>query len=808
MYNISDIDYFKFTDSSLKFGDNVTFKIHYYGSRENPFGYKWATFCGTNMVGGGSLLSQDQECKALVSSGNTVYLEVYYDQSRSQYFNYGEEFVAEMYVNGVRVGNDTTEPDGKAYIDGIYYNFTEENAEVISGSNAYSGAVFIPASITYKGKIYNVISIGTDAFANCTGLTSITIPPSLKGIGENAFYNCTGLKKVIVSDIAGWCGISFSGNEANPLTKANHLFSNASTEIKNLVIPNGVTSIGSYAFRYCTGLTSVTIPNSVTSIGDFSFDGCSGLTSITIPNSVTRIGNAALWGCSSLTSISIPIPNSVTEIGYKAFEKCSGITSITIPSSVISIGEHAFRYCSALKKVIVPDIAAWCGISFSNYQANPLSTAQHLFSDESTEIKDLVIPYGVNINKFVFSGCSGLTSVTIPNSVTNIGEEAFTNCSGLTTITIPNSVTSIDRYAFKYCSGLTYVTIPESVTSIGDASFWSCGLTDVYCHAKIVPSTNSNAFYNSPIASATLHIPTGSIDLYKTTSPWSNFGTIISFETDDFLALYDSLLWTAKRELAAARGIKEVIQSVSQLSSPYTESSEGSLAALLDGNINTFWHSNWKNGNVAGGIHYLQVDLLEHVDTKMYVSFTRRPTENDHVTNMSVMGSNNPNASKTICKNLLTFSCPYTSNTETITSPTFDTKGYRYLRFYANETNSNRGFWHISEFQLYSVAPASETLVIYMDGEDERLQAIIDEQAKLRLDQIGEAEYNALKEAYDAFMVKLAEIVDGIENVSDGNINPASTSIYNPNGLHISSPQKGINIIRYPDGTSKKFLLK
>ena len=324
---------------------------------------------------------------------------------------------------------------------------------------------------------YRVTAIGDKGFYNCASMTSITIPSSVTSIGENAFYNCSSLNKVVVPDIAAWCSISFSGNEANPLTKANHLFSNEFTEIRNLTIPNGVTSIGSYAFRYCTGLTSVTISNNVTSIGDFAFDGCSGLTSITIPNSVTRIGNAALWGCSGLTSI--PIPNSVIEIGYKAFEKCSSLTSITIPSSVMSIGEYAFRYCYALKKVIVPDMAAWCGISFSNYQANPLSYAQHLFSDDSTEIKDLIIPDGLNIKKFVFSGCSGLTSVTIPNGVTSIGEEAFTNCIGLTSIAIPNSVTSIDRYAFKYCSNLAIVTIPESVTSIGDATFWSCGLTDL-----------------------------------------------------------------------------------------------------------------------------------------------------------------------------------------------------------------------------------------------------------------------------------------------------------------------------------------
>ena len=123
LYNTSDIDFFRFTHSSLKPGDNVTFKIHYYGSREEPFGYKWSTFCGTDMIGGGSLISQDQECKALVTLGNTVFLEAYFDQSRSQYFNYGEEFVAEVYINGVPASEyENDEPyDQQDMINGHEY---------------------------------------------------------------------------------------------------------------------------------------------------------------------------------------------------------------------------------------------------------------------------------------------------------------------------------------------------------------------------------------------------------------------------------------------------------------------------------------------------------------------------------------------------------------------------------------------------------------------------------------------------------------------------------------------------------------
>ncbi len=101
LYNITDVDYFKFEHDKLKSGDEVTFKIHYYGTRENPFGYKWSLFTGTTMTGGGSLLMQDQQCSTYAIAGKPVYFEVYYNQNYSQYFNYGEEFVAEVYINGI-----------------------------------------------------------------------------------------------------------------------------------------------------------------------------------------------------------------------------------------------------------------------------------------------------------------------------------------------------------------------------------------------------------------------------------------------------------------------------------------------------------------------------------------------------------------------------------------------------------------------------------------------------------------------------------------------------------------------------------
>ena len=348
-----------------------------------------------------------------------------------------------------------------------------------------------------------------------------------------------------------------------------------------------MTSIGEWAFKQCSSLTSVEIPNSVTSIGDDAFSGCSSLTSVEIPNSVTSIGESAFESCSSLTSVEIP--NSVTSIGWGAFKQCSSLTSVEIPNSVTSIGDYAFRDCSRLTSVEIPNSVtsigseafygtAWyynqpngviyAGKALYKYKGTmPANTSiriedgtvsispdafsrcsnltsveipnsvtsigSYAFSNcsrlTSVEIPNSVTSIGVS----AFLSCSRLTSVEIPNSVTSIGVSAFQNCSRLTSVEIPNSVTSIGYGAFRGCTSLTSVELPNSVTSIGDYAFYGCSaLSSIISYIPEVKlfSTDVSVFDGVDKENCTLYVPYGAKSTYASTDGWKDFTNIVEME--------------------------------------------------------------------------------------------------------------------------------------------------------------------------------------------------------------------------------------------------------------------------------------
>ena len=252
-----------------------------------------------------------------------------------------------------------------------------------------------------------------------------------------------------------------------------------------------VTSIGDATFRECKSLTSVIIPNSITNIGDYAFYDCLELTYVTIPNSVTNIGKYAFTWDKSMTSLIIP--NSVLTIGIGAFAQCWGITTVTIGDGLSIIEEDTFSDCRSMVSVTIGN-----GVK--------------------------------SIGKNSFARC-GLTSLEIPEDVTSIGNSAFQSCSNIITVTIPNSVKSIDGSAFYNCSKMSSLIIGNGIKNINNSAFQSCSdLTDVYCYAESVPSTAPDVFNGSLVEYATLHVPVGSIYLYKTISPWNVFGEIVALD--------------------------------------------------------------------------------------------------------------------------------------------------------------------------------------------------------------------------------------------------------------------------------------
>ena len=531
-------------------------------------------------------------------------------------------------LNSVAIPNSVTSigEDAFAYCSSLTSVTLNSNAIV---SQAYSRNYGLKSIFGKQVPKYiigdSVTSIGAWAFAWCDGLTSVTIGNSVKSIGESAFYECGGLTSVTInsdsvtnnlnlsnifgpqvqqyiigSDITGFGNNVFQN--CNSLTSilvddSNSIYDSrnncnaiieTSTNVlirgcKNTIIPDEVTSIGSWAFAYCSGLTSISLDNNITSIGEYAFYK-SGLTSVTIDDNITNIGGNAFSGCSALTSVvwnhkngpscnfgnqvtsftfgndvevipasicagmtnltSITIPNSVTSIGENAFKNCNNLTSVTIESeSIISkkytsyennideifggqvsqyiigdgittIGDYAFYLCSGLTSVTIPNSVTSIGyrafqstnINIINFTGTLEDWLNKPWSQTSVSgnyklllngvlQESIIFPNNVtSIGDNAFQGCSGLTSVTIPNSVNNIGSSAFQGCSGLTSVTIGNSVTNIGNNAFYGCNGLTSVTIPNSVTNIGNNAFYGCnGLTSVTI-SNSVTSIGEKAF--------------------------------------------------------------------------------------------------------------------------------------------------------------------------------------------------------------------------------------------------------------------------------------------------------------------------
>ncbi len=451
----------------------------------------------------------------------------------------------------------------------------------------------------------NVQEIDTYAFQNCKKITSISLPATLKIVGGNAFYGCEALKEThYAGDIASWCDITFTyAPEGNPMHITHNFFINGK-QVKDLVIPEGVESIGAYAFYDCSTLTSVTLPSTLRYIGEqafygvdafkpneygnayyigngtndyhilyqakdititsctvhpnaklissAAFAGCTQLTEMTIPNSVTSIGASAFSGCTRLAKITLP--TSLQSIGEKAFQQCEALTSITIPQGVEAIQQQTFSGCINLQEITIPATIKKIGGEYYGSSRNEyyeafdvrpegaktyyLGTLEQWFDIDfcggigggslyinNAEIVDLVIPEGIDtIPQFAFDGNTGLRSIQLPNSVSVVSDYAFSYCIGLSSLSIPNGVREIGNYAFVYCDSVATISIGKGIESIGSGAFSTFknpALTHIII-AAIQPPTMSGIVIPPLYKKITITVPCGLSDVYQQ-SDWRKF---------------------------------------------------------------------------------------------------------------------------------------------------------------------------------------------------------------------------------------------------------------------------------------------
>jgi hypothetical protein len=323
----------------------------------------------------------------------------------------------------------------------------------------------------------NVEQIVDEAFAICTGLTTITLPQSINKIGRAAFANCENLKAINIPQ--------------NVTTIEEGTFVNC-LSLEDIHISENVTILSNEAFENCRSLTKIEIPNSITFVGDFVFSGCNALTAfqgkLATNDGKCLVINGELKSFAPYGLTTYNIPTYITSIGNSAFAYCRNLTNIVIPDNITSIGNSAFISCSNLTNIVIPKSVT-------------------------------------TIGEGAFSDCISLSNVILPDYLTEIKDGTFQNCKKLTNITFPNNITLIGATAFSDCINIRQIYIPEKVRMIGNSAFYNCSnLNRIYCAPINPPIAGTSVWeFQALIGSRHIYVPTTSIDAYKGADGWTEY---------------------------------------------------------------------------------------------------------------------------------------------------------------------------------------------------------------------------------------------------------------------------------------------
>ena len=456
----------------------------------------------------------------------------------------------------ITIPNDVTNVGQSAFDGTPWYNNLSVGVVYIGNVlYAYKGVMPENTSIVVKD---GTTMISERAFSYCNELVGIEIPSSVTSIGDEAFSGCSKLESIIVKE----------GNpKYDSRENCNAIIVTATNTLilgcNNSTVPNGVVTIGEYAFYNCSGLTEIVIPSSVISIDHAAFCMCSNLEIIEMP-SVTYIGGGAFNGTAWYnnqpdgvvyagrvlygykgempSNTSIVVKDGTTMIATEAFSGCKGLVSIEIPNGVTRIGTDAFYDCSNLEIIEIPNSVislafAFYGTAWYNNQPDGVVYAGcvlYEYKGKMSENTYIVIKDGtICIAENAFEeGCEQLIGVKIPNSVKYIEEGAFGD-TGITSIEIPEGVESLGDMVFANCYALTDVVIPSSVKSIGEYAFAYCpALTSIksYIAAEDLFVPGNDVFYDVDKSKCTLYVPYGTKDVYASTAGWGDFLNICEFD--------------------------------------------------------------------------------------------------------------------------------------------------------------------------------------------------------------------------------------------------------------------------------------